>query len=263
MGYCTYFWKHPYSIYNSYKFTKYHQVIFQQMISKPPSWWHHKAEVKKPFGAEAFILSSGCSGGVCASNNEGLVDVCLDKSPQKGRPDGSLIFMIFPVGVSGIWSISLINTNYVPFGHPWWEVFCAITVLMALADAIYRYVLVVWRLRMLKGRRNTVENWLRSMETLGQLEPLRFPKVRSNWSNGNQTFVAFSLDSLVHLGKLSQRWDFRNVGFSDGSGSSRISWDLNTSIPSTVITELLPRWSRIELTVADPDPRPSYDGCLR
>lgn len=48
---------------------------------------------------------------------------------------------------------------------------------------------------------------------------------------------------------------------SDGSGSSRMdSWDLNTSIPSTVITELLPRWSRIELTSwQTPDPRPMMD----
>ena len=83
-------------------------------------------------------------------------------------------------------------------------------------------------------------------------------KVRSNWSNGNQTFVAFSLDSLVHLWETFSTFE---TDMSDGSGSSRMdSWDLNTSIPSTVITELLPRWSRIELTSWHTQtPRPMMD----
>lgn len=155
----------------------------------------HHSELKRSCG-------SGCSGGVCASNNEGLGDVCLDKSPQKGRPDGSLIFMIFPVGVSGIWSISLIMCHLAthdgrcfvlsPFSWHWLMLyigtFCLFEGYGCLKDAE-----TLWR--------TDCDLW----KPWDSLSHFPSQKVRSNWSNGNQTFVAFSLDSHVHLGKLSQR----------------------------------------------------------
>ena len=48
-----------------------------------------------------------------------------------------------------------------PFGHPWWEVLYRLTVLMELADAVYKYLCLFWclsgRLRMLEGRWNCGE----------------------------------------------------------------------------------------------------------
>ena len=151
-----------------------------------------------------------------------------------------------------------------PFGHPWWEVLYRLTVLMELADAVYKYLCLFWclsgRLRMLEGRWNC-----------GELTG-NYGKIGTAWAiakkweatEATETrptsgfFVGLSRSHMLsHLG-LSVEIRIFSVGWHLHPG---ISWDLNTSIPSTIITELLPRWSRIELT-AETGGR-SYDEYLQ